>query len=400
MKNKNVILLVVVGVVLAAVAWLTSRDKTAPGSNRIGTLLLPELAVNAVDEIEIASTTQTARVSKVDNAWVLPDRYGYPANFETIRRLMLKLTDLKIGQAFNASDSQRQQMQLAPQAATTITLKSEGNPLVELQLGVNREAKTATPLPYGMGGMTDGRYLAIKGDPMVYLVGESLHDAETDVKRWMDTTVLDVSPDSIETITLSNPDDGSFTLAKGEDGKLTFTGEQSDQLFDETKDYSVKGALSYLTMQDIADPKADDQSLGFTTTRTFEAHTTDGTIYHLDVSDPIDDSKERYIRVAVTYDNASLASDAEEEPTETASDTDTTNSTERASSDNGVMKAAAALNTKLAPWTFRIASYKADALTSTLDSLIKKPEPKDDEQASDSQPDNEPATQPENKEEK
>ncbi len=366
MKNKNVMLLVMVGAVLAALAWMTSREQVPAGSNRIGKKLLPELAVNAVDEIIIATTAQTARVARVDSAWVLPDRYGYPANFETIRGLMLKLADLKIGQAFKAGDRQRATMELTPEAATTLTLKAGGNTLVELRLGTNRQAASADAMPYGMGGMTDGRYLAITDDPMVYLVGDSLFEAVTEAKSWIDTALLDISTEEVTAITLTNPEDGSFSLVKGADGKLAFETPEEGKPFDDAKTWSLTGVLSYLTLQDVADPAGNDESLGFTAPRTFSVATMNGTQYTLRVSDPIEGSDERHVRITVAFTPPTATDEATTNETTAAATAEANRETEAA---------AKALHAKLSPWTFRIAGHKAGTLVSTRESLVKQPEP-------------------------
>jgi len=377
MKNKNVMLLVMVGAVLAALAWMTSREQAPAGTNRIGKKLLPELAVNAVDEIIIATAAQTARVARVDNAWVLPDRYGYPANFETIRGLMLKLADLKIGQAFKAGDRQRAKMELTPEAATTLTLKAGGKTLVELQLGVDRKAANADAMPSGMmmGGMSDGRYLAIKDDPMAYLVGESFFEAVAEAKRWMDTSLLDVSAEEVTAIALTNPEDGSFSLVKGADGKLDFASPEEGKPFDDAKASSLTGVLSYLTLQDVADPAVNDESHGFKAPRTFSVATRNGTQYTLRVSDPIEDSDERFIRIAVAFNAPPLPTSETPPEAKTESQAATDEVAVAAEANRKAEAAAKELNAKLSHWTFRIASYKAGTMVSTRESLVKKPEP-------------------------
>jgi hypothetical protein len=383
MKNKHVILLVIAGVVLGTLAWMTSREQVPAGANRIGQKLMPDLAVNAVDEIIIATGAQTARVAKVDNAWVVPERYGYPAKFETIRGLMLKLADLKIGQAFKAGDRQRAQMDLTPEAATTLTLKAGGNTLAVLRLGADRQAGQADMMPVRMGRMTDGRYLAINGDPMVYLVGDSLHEAATDPKRWMDTSLLDVSADSVTTISLTNPEDGTFALVKGADGKLAFEAPEEGKPFDEAKNWSLTGALGYLTLQDVADPAADDAALGFSTPRTFSMATTNGTTYTLRVSDPIVGSDERYVRIAVAFNAPPLPPTELQPEAKTENEAATDEVAIAAEANRQAEAAAKALHAKLSPWTFRIAVHKAGTLASSRESLVKQPKPAADAPAND-----------------
>jgi len=256
-------------------------------------------------------------------------------------------------------------MELTPEAATTLTLKAGGKTLVELQLGVDRKAANADAMPSGMmmGGMTDGRYLAIKGDPMAYLVGESLFEAVAEAKRWMDTSLLDVQADAVSTITISNPEDGSFTLVKGADGKLAFAEPEEDKPFDDTKTWSLTGALGYLTLEDVADPAAD---VGFTEARLFSAATTNGMQYILSVSDPIAGSDERYVRIVVDFSAPTATGEATTNETAAAA---------TAEANRAAEATAQALNAKLAPWTYRIAGYKASTLVSTRESLIKQPEP-------------------------
>lgn len=371
MKNKNVSLLVAVAAVLAALAWMTSHNRTPESTTRIGHKLLPKLAVNAVDEIIIASATETVRVAKAESGWKVPDHYDYPANFETIRQLMLKLEQLKIGQVITVSDRQREQMELTAASATAITLKTGGNEMLTLLLGANRIPENAAPGPYGMGSMPDGRYVAIKDDPSAYLIGDVLREVSTQSTRWMDTSLLDVSAESVTDITIENPDDGAFTVSKGNDEKLNFAPADESTPFDDTKSYALTGALSYLTIQDIADPALDDEALGFKAARRFTVKTKDGTRYDLQVSDPVDASGDRNIRIAVAFDEPPstppAAPDADKKDLQAEAD--------RLTSINAAKTKAAELNAKLSPWTFRISSYKANTFASTHDSLVKKPEP-------------------------
>jgi len=198
---------------------------------------------------------------------------------------------------------------------------------------------------------------------MAYLVGESLFEAVAEAKRWMDTSLLDVQADAVSTITISNPEDGSFTLVKGADGKLAFAEPEEDKPFDDTKTWSLTGALGYLTLEDVADPAAD---VGFTEARLFSAATTNGMQYILSVSDPIAGSDERYVRIVVDFSAPTATGEATTNETAAAA---------TAEANRAAEATAQALNAKLAPWTYRIAGYKASTLVSTRESLIKQPEP-------------------------
>lgn len=368
MKNKHVMALVVAGAALAAAAWFSSREKAPATSARIGAILLPGLDINAVDSIEIVSATETTRVTRAESGWQLPDRYYYPANFETIRQLLLKLESLKIGQALTASGAQREQVELSTPASTVLRLTAGGHPVAELTLGAVRNPQGADAGPYGFGSMPDGRFVAVNSDPAVYLVSDSLHEVSTSPQRWMDSTLLDVSPDAVTAVSLENPDDGVFTLRKGQDGAWDFDPAKEATPFDNTKSFTLTGALSYLTMQDVADPVRTDAELGFAgKPRRFRVDTKDGTFYDLLVGEPASEDGDRHIRITVGFHAPPIiAFEGGDEAQAKAADS--------ILAAEDAQNKAAALHARLSPWTFRIPSYKANPLASSRDSLVKKPE--------------------------
>ena len=105
MKGKNLLILIVVAAVLVGLAVSSSRKQSRPVSNLIGTKLFSELPVNDVERIVVKSGSSTVEVVRAESEWVLPSRYGYPANFSKIRDALLKLADMKIGQVLRASQT-------------------------------------------------------------------------------------------------------------------------------------------------------------------------------------------------------------------------------------------------------------------------------------------------------
>ncbi|HAS81992.1 MAG TPA: hypothetical protein DCS43_04790 [Verrucomicrobia bacterium] len=328
----------------------------------MGSKLLPKLAINAVDEIRIATGSDTVRVVRTENGWVLPERYNYPANFETVKQFMIKLADLKIGQVVKANDAQRQKMGFSSDSVVNLTLKAGANEIVTLAMGATRQTQGAQASPYG--SIPDGRYVAIKGDPAVYLIGDAMNEASAQPSRWLDTALLDITPEDVSTITLENPEDGIIVLRRDDQGKVDFDPADAATPFDESKAYGLSGALNYLSFQEVADPSLDDAALGFATARTFTLKTKAGIRYQLRVSDRIGESSERYIRIKATADQPAAAATA-----------DGGDDTAKKEADKTLAAKADELNKRFAPWTYKIASYKADTLVSTRESLIKKPDP-------------------------
>jgi len=374
MKTKQMVILVVTGVVLAGLAWWTSREPQAEGVVKIGQKLLPGLAVNRVDLLELRQREARMRLVKAGDVWTLADRYGYPADFQRIRQLLLGLADARIGQAFPVGDQQRLQMELTPETALVVTLKSGGEPLAEVLLGASRQATARENLPMGFGGMTDGRYAALPGESMAYLIGHALFGATVDVQSWLDTTLLEVPGDRFRAITIRNPGDGTFHLEKTAEGKWAFRDADDASVFAQDKAASLTGALRYLTLQDIADPALEDAALGFTDPYLFQVDTVDGIRYSLHLSAPVEGGQDRYLRIEVVPREGTETAGPVAEPSPGDPAADATNVVAEAEADGSrAAEEAAALAESLSGWTYRIAGFHANALTPARASLVQAP---------------------------
>ncbi len=353
MRTKPLITLLTAGVALGAIAWWTSLDPAA--SRETGRRLLPVFPVNDIDEIVITDGVVTARVTRVDNTWRLPGQHGYPARFETVRALLVKLDDLRIGQTLAANSRQRERMGVAPDQGITATLFAGGNPVAVLQLGAFRHRETdSSNMPFARDSFPDGRFVAVQNDPDVYLIADTFSDISADPLHWLDRTLLDVRSDTVQAITIENPEDGVFTLVRDDGGKLRF--KDNDISFDDDKSFSLLNMLSWFTLQSVADPALDDEALGLADPRLFSVLTRDGTRYSLEVGAPLDDGADRHVRITVGFESSG----------ESGSDAEMA---------SAAAEGARQLNARLAPWTLRIPAHKASALAPSRQSLIKATEP-------------------------
>jgi len=75
-----------------------SRHTSASGA-RIGAKLLPSLKIADVAQVRLQDSKQAVTLVRKDKTWVVQERGGYPASFQEISDLLIKLIEMKVTQA-------------------------------------------------------------------------------------------------------------------------------------------------------------------------------------------------------------------------------------------------------------------------------------------------------------
>ena len=381
MKAKQLGILVVVAVLLVGLAVWKNRKETRPSEAQAaaGKLLLPDLPVNDVERLVIASPSGTAVVERADGAWRVPAKFGFPAGFTKIRDLIRKLADLKALQRVQVSANQLAGLHLAlpcdPGAAsadalaTTLTLQGKGGKtLAALRLGKNR--MRSAPAEEGMpGGYPDGRYVATDRDH-VFLIGETLDEAAAADKDWMNTEAfVNVDGESVTSIDVAGTTNGAVHLERpATGGDLTLKTIPAGKEMDSAKVNRLKGALAYLRFDDLADPKIAADA-GFDKPVTYKSVTKKGEVYTIALG-KFDKADKRYAKIGVSFDPAAFVSSAPA-TTNAAADAAT-----KATELKKAEESANALNERVSPWVYLLDRYVAESMTMGADDLVaNKPPP-------------------------
>ena len=393
MKRNSLLLLLIVAAVLAGAAVLkSSRKGGAMPADATGKPVLASLAVNDVASIEISNAENSLTLARQNDQWVLPARFGYPVDFGRIRDLIMKASDLKIGQVMRMDDRQRATLKMtAPTAGSTNSgtlvrfRDTSGKELGGLLVGESRK-KRPDQSPAFFGGYPDGQYVSPDGGKTVYLVSEALFGFSPSSRDWFDAELLNIPSAEIQKVTITGTDRDPLTLQRKTDGQgLEVPDLSRKEESDEPLVSAIQSSLSFMRMDDVADPSMDDAATGMDKAIVFEATTTKGEIYKIKVG-AIDPASNRYVRIEVALtpeagmppppSEGSSTNQAAIVATNAAPDA-TAAQSERKALDDKV----AALNQKMGKWTYLLASYKATPFTHSRKDLVhKKTEPKDEEQ--------------------
>jgi len=196
MNRKQFLYLVIVLVVLGgaglALVWQDIAAYRASGA-KIGAKLLPGLKIADVAEIRLQGPKHQATLARKETMWVVQERGGYPASFQEISDLMIKLVELKVTQSEQVGPSLLPRLELADPG------KSEGGgTLVEFRDGAGKvlaglvlgkkvlKKDPLNPLPAAKDGVPAGRYVRVAGGKdTVVVVSDPLGKAEADPGKWL-----------------------------------------------------------------------------------------------------------------------------------------------------------------------------------------------------------------------
>ena len=187
-----VIALVVVGGAGLALVWQDIAAYRASGA-RIGAKLLPGLKIADVAEIRLQDPKRRVTLARQEKIWVVQERGGYPASFQEISDLMIKLVELKVTQSEHVGAS------LLPRVALADPDQGEGGgTLIEFRDGAGKvlaglvlgkkvlKKDPLNPLPAAKDGVPAGRYVRVVGaKDTVVVVSDPLGKAEADPGKWL-----------------------------------------------------------------------------------------------------------------------------------------------------------------------------------------------------------------------
>lgn len=187
-----VIALVVLGGAGLALVWRDIADYRASGA-RIGAKLLPDFRIADVAELRLRDAKHQVTLARKEKSWVVQERNGYPASFQEISDLMIKLAELKVTQAEQVGAALWPRVDLADPGkgeggGTLVEFKNgSGTALASLVLGKKVLKKDPlNPLPAAKDGVPAGRYVRLaSGKDAVVVVSDPLAKAEADPGRWL-----------------------------------------------------------------------------------------------------------------------------------------------------------------------------------------------------------------------
>ena len=273
MKNKQLLIAIVVLVVLGAAVIFTKEDSGKSSSSGESTQPTNQV-IKTLDATELASITLTdsdgsVTVDQVDGEWSVTDRDGFPANFSNIQSLVDTVTELKILAKQKVGKSQLGRFELndpapddAKDAGTKLELKdADGNVLHSILFGKETQGQADPSSPFGPSGT--GRYVLVPPNTVGEINETLSSDLKTGPADWLHKEDF-LKVEKIKSITITQPNEAdSWTLTHIKEGDdMALSDAKPEEKLDSSKANSAGRVLGSPSFDDIASKSAKPEETG------------------------------------------------------------------------------------------------------------------------------------------
>ena len=289
MKKKQLIILLVVGLVLAAIyMWQNSSRssdwQSSPAAAVAGGHLLPaDFDMDKVAVLRFEKDNEVLTMVKGEQGWGLRERFGYPVDFADLKTLFVDLYETKVAQELVLDQSQADDLSLSPgKGAVLLTLlDKDERELSKLVFGRKHERESdMPPTPYGGGGNIPlGRFMELDGGKYI-LAANTFSRVDDSTTAWLDKEFFKIS--DMKQAVLREGETVLWEVARDDkSADLKLAGEvPEDKEIDSGKLSSIKNAFSWIRFSDIADPAASPESTGFDQAKVLQVTDFDGFVYN------------------------------------------------------------------------------------------------------------------------
>lgn len=185
-----------------AVYLLENRGGEAGQADpRVGKPLVDPAAIEQVEKIRLTGEG-AARVELLQDEsgrWILPERDGLPASFNSLSRMINRLTEVEVAR-FVTRNPQRLE-RLEPKSSSIEVFATRGS------------EEPALALHFGRRSDRGGPYVQFGDDPAAYLAAEFV-SLNTNLESWVDKALFPFEPGDVASVTIElEPDAPLETVA-------------------------------------------------------------------------------------------------------------------------------------------------------------------------------------------
>ncbi len=359
MRAKTLGILAVAALLAGGGAYYVNATRdVAPVDQAAGALVFPDLAAkaNAIAAVRIETGGAAFTLKRDGETWVLPERDGYAADSDQMRRLLLELVALRITESRTANPALHAELDLdgagKDQKAIRLTLADANNAaLADLLIGRSRFGRQGTA--------GDGTFVRRPSENQVYLARGRVAP-ERDAAKWLDRRVMNVERERIASIDLTAIDGERLSAGKKSpaDNDIDLAGVPDDKKVKSAFDVNLlSSTFEGLDLEDVR--KAE--GLDFDAARERAVYTTfDGLKIEIAL---VQDRDMRWARVTATFDAPAAPVDPAATP----------NARLRSAED--AAKQATEIAAKTKGWAYRFPDYKVEQMTKRVADLIEPKTP-------------------------
>ena len=279
MNARIVGILVVLLVVLGGAALLAQREDSArrpQNAAALGQPLLKDLKVADIARIRITEPKSTLTVERKNDAWVIVEREGFPADIAKVREFVIKAVELKVAQTEPVGEKDRSRLNLDKSATQIEFAGADGKPLAQLLVG-RKVFRSEPENPEKAPG--DGRFVMLPGDDkQVVMVSDPLVQATAKTGEWIDRRSFQI--EKVKMLEVRYPGGEGWRLERaGENAPWKLADAKPGEQVDSGRANAATYSLGMLDLADVAPKDADPQVTGLDNPTRLRAATLGGLSY-------------------------------------------------------------------------------------------------------------------------
>ena len=274
MKNKQVLIAIIILGVLGVIAFFTSNNQSNQPSDKSG---IGKEVVTKLDPVKITKITITDKDGSVslemkDEKWTVTERDGFIANFENIQKLVSSAVTLKSLRQVRASKKQHGRFELIDptvekeKSGTKVEFKGSNNDLLKvLVLGKKNGSQSGSNAGSPFGSSDNQRFVLVDGKISVIEIdfSSALNEVEATASEWLQKDDF-LKIEKIKSVSVSQPNaEDSWTVNRGKEGDdMTLAEAKEGEKLDSSKGNSAGRVFGFANFDDVASKSAKPEDLG------------------------------------------------------------------------------------------------------------------------------------------
>jgi hypothetical protein len=337
MSSRSVKILAIVVIVLFGVLYALNTTDRGPLPPTDNDLIVPGLKdrLNEIDSVSITSADARISIVKDGDAWVAPEKDGYPAQVATLRQVLLAIADARKIEAKTSN----------PELYDRLGVQHPGEVGGSGTLVSASGGDFAFALILGDVAQGDYRYARQPDETGSWLIDKN-PPVPDELNEWLLPGIINLDASRVQSVIIRHADDETIEIRKESADATAFDVEgipPGRELSYPTIANGIAGALANLTLDDVMPvPEAGMNALTTTTFTTFDGLQVIVNTGSFDEQTWM--SFEASAVNALSTVDASQA-DAEDE--------------------------AATINARTGGWLYRVAEYKSDQIGRRWEDLLK-----------------------------
>jgi hypothetical protein len=292
--------------------------------------------IGDVATVKVSGAGGNVTLERKSQGWTIAEKGGFPADLAKVNQVLLGFSELTLvepktrsAESYGRLDVEDPGKEGGHSRLVEID-DASGKKLGELIVGKRR--------PDRLGSGADGLYIRRPGDAQSWLAQGSV-DLPAEIKDWLDKKIVSIAPARIGAVTLTHADGSTLVIKRDkEDAKFAVEGAPADSKF--KSDAAVAepaGVLDGLELSDVrpaAEVEFPSSGLSRAEWMTFDGLTI--------TAETFDKDGASWLRL-------------------------------KASGSDKAADEAAAINARMASWTYAVFPYKSNAMKTKLADLVEAP---------------------------